>query len=582
MKNWLNYIVLFCAITSFEAKSQINCIQSDIRTGCTPFEVKISYCGPLLDNGLQPPNIYNYNGTTFTSSKTFTYTQEGVYSITQRIASDPGKPTQDSTFKNFFKVVSTPDFKTSILPCKDKGIAITIDSTSYDFYVITNSINLDQDTIFESGTLIKNFNTSSSNTVDFTITGAYLGAECKKTNTFQSELIENIIPISIDYVSEYERIEIKLKSIPKINYKLALTENNTIIKTNSVTNPDLINMSTLNINYDKILFTANDNCLNIDTIFNIPTFKSSTNFENNQNSVLHISPTFVPKEFIYTKLNTDTTIIPSSIDIKITCGSKDCYFIQSKEIIKNYTFNRISTGNCGKSFSIDKPSFKYIEIDNSNPSFSLLQIDTLTVLTSVTIKNIEYMPYEANNFKLPFTTNCIEITLKNSCDQVSSLTKICPLVLSKNGFSLSWNATPTKFYDLYTISQNGDTSLITANLTSNYILDSKQFKAQSFCVFILEKNSLIKSNSVCYEDFPYVFIPELAYKSDPILKIKLKYINSFDLKLYDFNGNLINQWDENSIISLEKLDMGTYFYIFNGTSEDGDAITDKGSIKINN
>jgi hypothetical protein len=579
LKNFLK--LLFCCLIwqSSISFAQVNCIKSDSTTGCAPFTAKINYCGPLQDNGLPFPSIYQFGNSQTTSSTTHTFTNAGLYNVTQKVAYQTGKPTYDSVFTNFFRVVSTPNFNIKASSCKDKSVSLIVDSTSYDYYIITNSLNNDRDSIKSKFNLIKSFQSFGANEVEFTITGKYFLANCQTIQTIKTELIDKITPKSISEVSEFKSTSIKLEPIPNINHIVKWLLSSVIqdSKTFSDQNSYSFNQTK---SYDQIQLTVLDQCNNEDPILDLPTFTSLTTFQNNQNTITHTSPSFIPKSSTFLKIKTDTLMLSSNIDDQIVCGSTDCYAISSNETFGVYNFKRISSGNCGTSFSVDKPVVNTIDIDNSGIA-TIVRLDTENAIEKATINTIVYTPNSSNEVSIPKTLECISITLTNKCNKNTDLQSICPLILKKSNQNLEWNTTTNKTYSLYWTNDNGDTTLVKSTTTSPYFLDPKNYFAQNFCIYVQEENTEKRSNSICYEDYPLLFIPELVYTTNnKTINLKTKYIENFKFQIHDSNGNEVKIWDQNSILSVENLDKGTYFYIFEGISEKGDKILSQGSIII--
>ena len=579
MKKFLKLLLFSLCWQSCISIAQINCIKSDSTTGCAPFTAKINYCGPLQDNGLPYPNIYQYGNGGTTSSTTHTFTSAGLYNVTQKIAYQTGKPTFDSVFVNYFRVVSTPNLNIHISSCKEKSVSLVIDSTSYDYYIVTNSINSDRDSISSNTNLIKSFQNSSENEVEFTIIGKYQLANCQTIQSTKIELIDQITPKSIYEISEFKATTFKIEYIPNIKHKVSWLLSGLQQDSKTFANQNIFS-HVPSKSYNQIQFSAIDNCANEELILDLATFNSETSYQNNQNTITHNSPIFIPKTNNYLKIKTDTTVLPSSIDSEIVCGSNDCYAISSYEEIGNYSFNRISSGSCGTSFSVDKPIINSIDIDNSNTN-TIIRVDSENDIQKANINSIDYIPNSSNEFSIAKTTDCISINFTNKCNQTTNVQSICPLILKKENQNLEWNTTPNKNYNLYWTTDSRDTTLLKSSATPPYFLDPKNYLAQNFCIYVQEINTEKRSNSICYEDYPLLFIPELIYKSKTgPLNIKTKYITSFNLLVHDSNGNQVKNWNENSILSTENLDKGTYFYIFEGISEKGDKILTQGSMLI--
>lgn len=557
---------------------QINCIDSDVRVGCAPFTAHITYCAPLQENGSPFPTLYQYENGASTISTSFTYTEPGVYSVKQRIAIEEGKPYADSVFLDFFRVVTSPDLLVTITNCKNKETSIRIDSSSYDFYIVTNNINSDTDTIIKKGTLVKSFASNPALEVTFHIQGKYLTVDCGTETDYTIELIDEIIPSVIHQVKELQSIEINQQSIANIQYRIKTLESGNLIDTKTFTNTDTTTLPSIHA-YDQIILEATDLCNNTEEYLALASFKSQTSFSNNQNTINHISGGVIDGNEEYIKYNKDTTTLSSSTDNFITCGSLDCYAISNQNTYNGYTFKHLSSGDCGTSYSIDKPDLPIITINNSSNNLTELSFPETTDIISITIDDSLFI-LNKSTIDRPLTNTCFDIYVTNTCNQSSTIKEFCPLTLEQDGDLLFWNNQESLGYSLAWISIENDTTIFETGLTSTWEFKSYQYFAQKFCIIVIEDETNSISNKICFEDQSLIFIPELAYKSDLTLKLKEKYLSTFSLSFFDLNGNLSIEWNEKSSLNIENLDTGTYFYTFEGQSENGLKIIRKGSILI--
>lgn len=579
MKNWVNYIVLllfllFCTQT----KGQKNCILSSVRTGCAPFLAEIEYCGPLKEDNTPFPTVYNYGDGTRTTKTSHLYTKEGYFSVSQEIAFQAGMPTIDSTFKNFFRVVSIPKINFRVSQCKDKVLFIEIDSSSYDFYLITNSINSKIDTLYGFGTRRLIFTNTLNTQVNLKIKGKYLDTECEISDSITSDFLDNISPISINTLSEFGKISINYEGVANINYRLSLMANNQEIVSKTSKNTSLIEIEIIQ-DYQKILFSALDACENLDTALFLNKFTSKTLYSSNQNTISHTSPLFVPQNQIFFNKSTQE-ILSSNIDTNIKCGITDCYSILSNENFGKYFFERESSGDCGISFSLIKPVIEQITIDNSNSEMTKISIKTNSDIDFVNINNEKIKPLTNNTLSLKFINSCRNVSITNTCQQSSESKTICPVLLNKENTNLDWNGNNIDLYSLLWFSKEKDTNLLALDLLTSYKLNPNALPAQEFCVYVERKTDLSKSNVVCFKDEPFVFIPDLIVKKLTNLNLTTRYLKTYKLKIHDMNGNLVADFNENSFLDISNLSAGTYFYYFDGISENDTTIKQSGSILI--
>ena len=598
MKNYLKSYGLFLILLSFTfiSKAQINCIILDDSIGCAPFTVNITYCGPLNETGGPFPTIYIINGETIPleSGMTVPYTFEdaGIFDIEQVISLNQ---VERETFPNAVRVVSTPDLLVSLLPCNDKNVSISIDSNSYDFYVITNSIDASIDTVFGFGDLQKSFSGTPNTDVDFFITGMYFQAECERSFNQSVNLIESILPISIDTLFELEQtIEIIFEGVTDINYISSTYLNGSLQFSETETN-NTITFSTLpsNLNnHDSLTFIAQDACENQEVIIASPSFQSQTDFTNNRN-ITSLNPTlFIPSSFDIIKHSpnnlTQGIEIPELIDSNIICGTEICYSLETEETVRSLPFTWFTNSQCGVSFSNDiPPSLKNISIDNSSIDSTIIILNEDYSIVSLSVDNISYTPV-GNTVAIAPENSCFVLNYINACDIQSNDTTYCPIQLDFNTNLLFWeDIVTTSTYDLLW-GENSPDSTFEFNFADNQLeFNESDFLSEEFCIFV--KNNLTNyiSNPTCFKSTPFIFIPDIFSPDGDgefdELKIQTRFIQSFICSIFNENGNLVmtineenNPW--NGEIDQKKAETGTYFYILQAISETGIELNKKGSL----
>ena len=586
----LKYSLILLLFLSFFSQGQVNCVVFKDTIGCTPFKVEIEYCGPLQSNGKPFPSFYNFETGVTTpppvnnSTISYTYENAGIFDLRQVIAINEGvnQGQFDTTYQKAFRVVSTPTILSTITPCHNKNLNVSIDSSSYDFYVITNSITPNTDTIFNFGDKSLDFSAFVPNNVDITIVGQYFEAPCSTTETKSSILVPSMLPNEINFLTEYITPNVSFSGTGPFNYDLSLMEASNTIHTKKWLNETIIEEfpNTIN-NYETLSFDVSDACNTNLNIFTAESFTSSTTFENNRNIIAHTSPTFTPLSFNFLKATSDSfEIINTSIDSNIICNDTNCYFLRTQQSINTYNFDHFSSGNCGRSFSNDIPKhFSTYQLDNSSSDSLFIIIEEPEFINAIEINNTNFLLNGNPSVGINKDDNCIDFKFQNSCNIWSPDTILCPLILSyENENNLMWNSTSSENFHALWTNQNGKTDTLFFNSSSPKEFTKNDYPAQNFCISIISNTTKSKSNQICFDLTTFVFIPEIAL-SNQELQIKDRFLISYTIQLFDLNGNLSKELNELNK-SLKGLEPGTYFYILQGISETGESLKTNGSILI--
>lgn len=567
----------------FEASAQVNCVKFNDTIGCAPFTVNIEYCGPIKADGGRFPIFYNYEPGNDVVLETFTYQNPGIYDLRQVIAINEGDNPGifDSTFKNAFRVVSNPEVQFELTPCHNRSLNVAIDSSSYDFYRITNNLNSNSDTLREFGNKTLDFSGFSEIEVEITIIGLYDNAPCSSTTVANSPLIENMLPETISALTEYEIPEITFISSGPFNYRMSLfsgvVEQSFKLWNNNIVSSSLpANLPT----YEDIEFSVSDACGTNLEIFKTPSFRSETSFENNRNIVSETSPVFSPTSVTYLKDSTNGFVtLPSNEDINIICNDTNCYYLRTNRVLNGYDFTHFSTGECGRSFSNDIPLHPATyNLNNTIEDSLLVSVPPTKKVKKIEINDLEYDVTESGVLSVPFNEQCINLRFLNTCDIWSNDTIICPLILTQdNTGELTWNSTTSENYSLLWKNEL-TTDTLFLEVSPGLPFSTADFPAQEFCIFLVSSSSNSLSNELCYESETFLFIPDIA-SSGTELNLKNRFLSSYSLNLFDLNGNIILTLNENNKL-LSGLEPATYFYILQGESESGEELEKKGTLII--
>lgn len=577
------YLFFTLLLGSFLANSQVNCVEFNDTVGCAPYTVSIQYCGPVKDDGGPFPLFYEYEKGVTSTFETHTYTEAGIYNLRQfiTISEGPNAGDYDSTFRDVFRIVSNPNIKFELTPCHNKLLNVAIDSSSYDFYSITNNINSNTDTLRGFGDISLDFSGFTNSEVEITIVGQYDNAPCSATATATSQLIENMLPLSVLELNEYETPDASFTPSGPFNHKLSLFS-----ETNEVASKTWINSTVTSSfeedipEYESIKFTVADACGTQLDILETPTFKSETSFENNENVISHTSPIFTPTFIDYLKDTSEGFEIITDRDTDIICNDTNCYFLKTQQSINGYSFDHFSTGVCGRSFSSDVPSHpKTYTLNNSITDSIIINGFQGNPIKELEINNENYNALSNELITLPYENGCFTLRFLNKCDVWSTDTTLCPLILSRpNSSNLVWNSNDNEEYSVQWKNSSNAGGTLFFNSISGQTFSTSDYPAQEFCLYILSSPSNSVSNELCFESETFLFIPDITTNGEE-LNLKNKFITSFNMKILDLNGNLLLELTEdNKTISGVKPD--TYFYILQGISEAGDEIEKKGTLII--
>lgn len=562
--------------------SQVNCVKIDQLTGCTPFTVNVQYCGigDTLLNGFNA--IYDYDQSdNFTSNTFFTYTQPGLYDLEQIIAINNSQFNDafSKTYTDTIRAVSTPELMMRLTPCSAKQLLIEIDSSSYDFYVLTNNLNTDSDTIIESGSLIKDFVSTAASSVEFTAVGQYFDATCSRSMNLSSPLLNEMTPLTITELSEFETPNIKFDPSGPFFYQLDLSQNESLVDSKIWDSSAVTKDYGLPISdYNLIRFSVKDRCQNQQTIFNTPAFGTSTVFENNKNTTTLLPSSLSPTTFDFIKYNIDSFQTVDSEDLDIICNQNTCYGALTNQTLGTYSFPHFASGDCGTSFSIDIPEHpSTYQIDHSSDNQTQITLNPRDLIRAYRINGRTSELGGAIVVEKDKTNDCFEFSFQNSCQIWSSDTTLCPLVLDYMDLVLSWNTSPNSGYHLlWGITDLSDTLML--DISSENLLEQSMYPTQEFCIAILDTVTSSLSNKICITADAFLFIPDLATGHEN-LKVKTRYIVEYNIDLFDLNGNLVRRLDADNL-SLDNLVPNTYFYILRYETESGQRLETKNSLII--
>lgn len=560
----------------------MNCVKIDQLTGCTPFTINVQYCGigDTLLNGFN--QIYDYNESgNLTSNTFFTYREPGLFDLKQIIAINNSQ-FNDAFSKTYFdtiRAVSTPEISIKLTPCSAKQLLIEVDSSSYDFYVITNDLNSDQDTILESGSLIKDFLGTAAREVQVSAMGQYFQADCNRMVSAKAVLLEQMTPQNITELSEFQTPSIEFEPSGPFFYQLDLNESGLLVDSQLWDQSVIIqNYQTPIAPYTDLTFLARDRCQNQEVIFQTESFGTTTVFENNQNTTSLTPTSFMPGSFDFIKYQNESFGPVAAVDQQIVCNQTTCYGALTTQTLNGYTFRHFASGDCGTSFSNDLPIHpSTYSIDHSPQNQTRILLDPQLDIRAYRLNGTTAELNGSRLIETPKSNDCLEFSFQNSCLVWSTDTTLCPLVLDYSNFILSWNASPNSGYHLvWGLSDLPDT-LIT-RVQSGDLLEPSSYPAQEFCIALIDTVTSSLSNKICLSSEPLFFVPDLAQRGER-LKVKTRYVTQYSMELLDLNGNLVRQLDPNNL-SLDNLAPDSYFYILRYETESGEELKTNGSIII--
>lgn len=354
-------------IANTQAQSPCFRAKNNVTRGCAPFTVELVDCSGATTI------FYNYgDGSAQTQQNTYTYTQPGLYAVTQYIQK-PGQTQADSLqVQNYIEVLAAPQPVFDIKLCSDNAVFLSIPDQNYEEYTINWGDGITQ--TVPRGTINIPPHKYNFAPATITVTGNYVPGNCGGSNAVIVDPIANIIPAEIQSVSTLAKdplngvVQIVFASNENFEYEVAQKASNetsfTLIKTvvntaGRVITEQFQSLDTENLSYCYKITTKDlcGNTVDSDVFCNI----SLTATEQNNQNVVNWTPytgTNFQRYVLYRNQNpiqvfTDINTLTYT-DATVTCNELYCYNVEVETGITNKLIIGSNT-DCIVAFSEDIP-----------------------------------------------------------------------------------------------------------------------------------------------------------------------------------------------------------------------------------
>ena len=562
------------------------------------------------------------NLSIFSNLKTHTFNQPGKYKIFQIIANtNVGDSIEVEVFE-----LTTPEF--NVIACASNNIQLEIEDNSYDQYFV--DFGDGSTIIYNNGDVIPPHTYAAQNNYTIAVQGIHIGAanNCGiKTNsisTFNITPKANITLLETNQTAGSVKLE--YTTDPQITYRLLQAKNGSATFTDLgvITDPSTITITGLNTTNDYYCYkiTAEDACgaLPVDSDI-ICSISLSATAENNNNKVEwktqgnNFNNYEISKDgaLLSTILSANTKTID---DPNVQCTIDYCY-----QVVQNYNNGARSVSDevCVTAVSTDIPDAilditgtivdNAIQLDWELPAgfnpklyFISKSIDDapFSKISDELTASFTDESVDVNNSKYCYTITYIDECNNTSPDGVV----VCPVLLTLASTTeeaqLNWTnyqgwASGNDEYLLEVFDGEGNLVEEISMATDTLFLDdllARDMQVVAYRIKTISNDGTPKisySNTVTLTNPIIVFAPN-AFSPDgnglnDIFEVKGRFINSFDLQIFNRWGELLFQsgdknigWD--GISKGAPMPNGTYVYRANITDFMGNKIVKSGSVVL--
>jgi len=564
--------------------------------GCVPFTINVTEC---TSGGVNLRYKYDENEG-FVTNTSYTYTEPGVYSITQ-VGSFSGSG--DSLRKdNYIEVLPTTPPSFFVRICAGREVVLNLTDNNYEEYIINWGDGVTQTVPQGTSTVNHNYTTSSSRSI--TVTGNYVPGGCGGSNavlvtplnSLSLPEVSSIITTtegeapdgstSISFITdENYNYQIQRQSTSEPSYQLITT----VIGSGELYTFENNGLNTAGEQYCYRVVVI-DRCGNNVTSTDFCTINLEASAENNQNRITWTasSATNFQKYILYRNGTPLTEFTSQStteyVDVDVLCKEEYCYSVVA--VVGTLIQTNIqSDEECVTSFSEDIPP----AVTNIN---STVEGDDI-IITWDTPPLPAVTEYIVSKTASPLTVNapaetteeeiikdsqnnlidedlsldqaeqrfCYEITYINVCE-VSSVKSVrtCPVILqieevvSGDNLSLEWTdyqgGTGTiQGYVLEKLDKNGNVYTsedvgFMLNYTDEGITQDRQVLRYRVRTIIDEANGIFSYSNIQEYRQPYkIFFPN-AFTPDgdglnDIFEGKGLFIQEINLVVYTRSGEQV-------------------------------------------
>ncbi len=562
------------------------------------------------------------NLSIFAAAKTHTFNQPGKYKIFQIIANTN---VGDSIEVEIFEL-TTPEFK--VTACGGNNVQVEIEDNSYDQYFVDFG---DGTTMtYNIGDIIPPHTYATQNNYTIAVQGIHLGAanncgiKTKSIPTFNITPKANITLLETNQTAG--SVKLAYTTDPQITYRLLQAKNGSATFTDlgAVTNPSTMTITGLNTkdNYYCYKIIAEDACgappVDSDIVCSI---SLSATAENNSNKIDWKTEgnNFSSYEISKGGVLLSTIMVSNTKtldDPNVQCTIDYCY-----QVVQNYNSGARSVSDevCVTAISTDIPdailditgtiSDNKIELDWELPAgfnpklyFIAKSIDGAPFSKIADAATASFIDegVDVNNSKYCYTITYIDACNNTAPDGVI----VCPVLLTLSSTveeaQLNWTnyqgwASGNDAYILEVFDGEGNLVEEISMAADTLFLDdllARDMQVVSYRIKTVSNDATPKisySNTVTLTNPIIVFAPN-AFSPDgnglnDVFEVRGRYINSFDLQIFNRWGELLFQssdknigWDGTS--KGAPMPNGTYVYRANITDFMDNKIVKSGSLVL--
>ena len=544
---------------------------------------------------------------TATLKVNYIYTKPGKYRIAQVV---PIGATGDSIGKSL-QVLDNPTFSVSI--CSNLKVNIQIDDSGYDNYTVDFGDGKPPSTYLSGNFLYPYSNNSPKKIV---VTGNLKSCSLSASKIITP--IQNIPkPLWIDVNRSSLTTDIirfdSIKNYLSYNiYQTNLTSKVTkSIKSFIDTNQSTIILKISNLDSNSVyqyFIKSNTNCFQ-DSSIKIQTLPFNT--QSATNNITLKWKAYTGDDFVKYQIFKNGNLFSESInqfqnfliDNNIICHRNYCY--QLKTVLKNNTFS-YSYPSCAIGFTnYPPPTINDITatIENGKPVLSWSAPLSTTIknysiyLNNLLINTTLQPAYkESNPYNSPI---CFKVSYKDSCNNQSASTEVCPVYLSKENLQLNWTEykgwfSGIKNYTLEIIDENNSlVKTLYSGLNLNFAIPDFDKSQQIFRFRV--KATCISSGLISYSNIfiwqqdsklaiPTAFTPN-EDNLNPDFRADGIFIQTFNMTIYNRWGQVIfasddihKGWDGN--IQNQPAPIDSYVYNINAVDFAGKSIKRSGTFAL--
>jgi hypothetical protein len=573
------------------------CFTTKDTLGCVPYTVVMDEC-TNGGNAIQ----YKFGNSSYLRTNTFTFTEPGIYSVTQIIQGTTSIGDNILTKPNYIKVIRSvaPEFK--VLLCDNRQVNVKISDQQFPLYII----------YFGDGdSLLTTPNSNNLHTyLDLSprivsVTGRFLSGVCPTSAS------ANVSPVNslnfekffsvLNFSSTPDKYGFSINTNANLSYSFYSGGGNLVHEFEGQNG--ISEFSLNNVADSSYYFKATSGCGVVHTSLAI-TLKSMSVTLTNNSVVLNwpVYPSSDLKQY-YVYRDDGQLVIKKVVtmgqtyeDFDVKCGKLYCYKLETS--LKDSTF--YTTERCvvaasnvvpdkAENISATFNDGNGLKISWSIPSSSSFKEATLLSLNNnrqVYSGNTEF--FETNNY----SSDCYSLTYIDSCNKVSEpVFQICPIILNVNPLGRGvYEAVWSPHFPIY----SGMSYQLFENNRLIYTGSSTEFvttesdtvnQIKVYKVVGTAPDGVVQSNTITLEQemkvyFPTAFSPNQDGLNDSFYP-KTRFVKKFKMGIYNIWGELVFTTTELSMPWLgDGQPNGTYTYLVEAEDFIGNSKQFRGQVAI--